>query len=53
MKHAGYGTGYRYVHNDPAAKEEMDCLPERLHGRRYFQPEDSNKTGEASNSGED
>lgn len=53
MKHAGYGTGYRYVHNDPAAKEEMDCLPERLHGRRYFQSEDLNKTGEASNSGED
>jgi putative ATPase len=50
MKHVGYGTGYRYVHNDPAAKEEMDCLPDSLHGRKYFQSEDLNKV---SSRGED
>ncbi|HEY2962334.1 MAG TPA: replication-associated recombination protein A [Pyrinomonadaceae bacterium] len=39
MKHLGYGKDYRYVHNDPGAKEEMDCLPEQLHGRKYFDPD--------------
>jgi len=36
MKHVGYGEGYRYVHNDPNAKDEMECLPESLRGRKYF-----------------
>ena len=39
MKHFGYGREYRYVHSDPAAQQEMDCLPEKLRGRRYFEPE--------------
>jgi putative ATPase len=39
MRKAGYGEGYRYVHNDPAAKKEMDCLPESLRGRKYFESE--------------
>ena len=30
MKQVGYGKDYRYVHSDPAAKEEMECLPEGL-----------------------
>ncbi|MDQ3918486.1 MAG: replication-associated recombination protein A [Acidobacteriota bacterium] len=36
MKRSGYGRGYRYVHDDPRAREEMECLPERLRGRRYW-----------------
>ncbi|HEX6285033.1 MAG TPA: replication-associated recombination protein A [Pyrinomonadaceae bacterium] len=40
MKHLGYGKDYRYVHNDKRAKEEMECLPEQLRGRRYFNPDD-------------
>ena len=36
MKHLGYGKGYRYVHNDAAAKEDMSSLPERLKGRVYY-----------------
>jgi putative ATPase len=36
MKEEGYGQGYRYVHDDPAARAEMPCLPERLKGRVYF-----------------
>ena len=36
MKQIGYGKDYRYVHGDPAAKEEMECLPEQLRGRKYF-----------------
>ncbi len=39
MKHIGYGQGYRYVHNDPNAKDEMECLPESLKGRKYFEEE--------------
>jgi putative ATPase len=36
MKSAGYGQGYRYVHDDPAAQREMPCLPERFQGRDYL-----------------
>jgi putative ATPase len=39
MKHIGYGKGYRYVHDDPEAKKEMECLPEQLRGRKYFAPD--------------
>ncbi len=41
MKNMGYGGGYRYVHNDPAAKEEMECLPERLRDRVYYEEEEN------------
>jgi putative ATPase len=40
MKQIGYGKDYRYVHGDPAAKEEMECLPDQLRGRKYFSEED-------------
>ena len=43
MKRSGYGRGYRYVHDDPHAREEMECLPERLRGRRYWEEEESDK----------
>jgi len=36
MKQIGYGKEYRYVHSDPEAKKEMECLPEELRGRKYF-----------------
>ena len=36
MKQVGYGKGYRYVHDDPAALREMSCLPESLFGRDYL-----------------
>ena len=36
MKAEGYGAGYRYAHDDPAAREEMPCLPPSLVGRRYL-----------------
>ncbi len=39
MKGAGYGQGYRYIHEDPAAEREMPCLPERFHGRDYLSGE--------------
>jgi putative ATPase len=40
MKHLGYGEGYRYVHNDADAKDEMSCLPESLRGKEYFEEEE-------------
>lgn len=36
MKQAGYGEGYRYVHDDPSARDEMQCLPESLAGQKYW-----------------
>jgi putative ATPase len=39
MKAEGYSRGYRYAHDDPAARGEMDCLPEALRGRVYYDPE--------------
>jgi putative ATPase len=39
MKRLGYGEGYRYVHKDPQAQEEMECLPEGLRGRKYISEE--------------
>ena len=38
MADSGYGHGYRYVHDDPAAREEMPCRPRDLEGRVYFEP---------------
>jgi len=38
MKAAGYGKGYRYVHDDPNAKDEMPCLPPGLVGKQYLKP---------------
>jgi putative ATPase len=37
MKRIGYGEGYRYAHDDAAAPDEMQCLPERLRGKKYFE----------------
>ncbi|HEU4594447.1 MAG TPA: replication-associated recombination protein A [Pyrinomonadaceae bacterium] len=39
MKRTGYGKGYRYVHDDPDAREEMSCLPESLRGKKYWEEE--------------
>src|SRR5438876_10195172 len=43
MKRIGYGKDYRYVHGDRAAKDEMECLPEKLRGKVYY---DENQTTE-------
>ncbi len=36
MKGVGYGKGYRYIHDDPAAEREMSCMPDALRGKDYF-----------------
>ena len=38
MKSLDYGRGYQYAHDQPDAVAAMDCLPERLRGRRFYQP---------------
>jgi len=45
MKQIGYGSGYRYVHDDPEAKGEMQCLPKELANRIYYS-EDGDEGGE-------
>lgn len=38
MRDLGYGKGYRYVHDDPTAKNEQEHLPSLLRGKRYYRP---------------
>ncbi|NOT29571.1 MAG: replication-associated recombination protein A, partial [Planctomycetes bacterium] len=45
MKAQGYGQGYRYAHEDPAAREEMECLPPGLAKRRYFETRGEGRDG--------
>jgi putative ATPase len=44
MKRIGYGAGYRYVHEDTSAKEEMKCLPGKLADRVYYTAEENSGT---------
>ena len=38
MKGLGYSEGYRYAHDEENKVADMDCLPDSLKGRRYYQP---------------
>jgi len=38
MKQLGYGDGYVYAHDEADGVAAMDCLPERLRGRRFYEP---------------
>ena len=38
MKQLDYGKGYRYAHDEEGKVADMECLPESLAGRRYFEP---------------
>ncbi|MGB9764001.1 MAG: replication-associated recombination protein A [Candidatus Saccharicenans sp.] len=38
MKEIGYGQDYQYAHDHPLSTTDMETLPERLRGRRYYQP---------------
>jgi putative ATPase len=40
MANIGYGKGYQYAHNAEEKLTDMECLPENLRGRRYYQPSD-------------
>lgn len=49
MKGLGYGKDYKYAHNYEEGKAEMECLPPKLKGRKYYKPpahrEESNQNG--------
>jgi putative ATPase len=38
MKHLGYGQGYQYAHDLEDKVANMQCLPDNLKDRRYYQP---------------
>ena len=38
MKQLDYGKDYQYAHDEPDAVADMDCLPESLRGKAYYQP---------------
>jgi len=40
MKHVGYGKGYQYAHDAEDKVTDMQCLPDNLAGRTYYQPTD-------------
>jgi putative ATPase len=40
MKHLGYGRGYKYAHDYEDQTAPMECLPEALAGKRFYEPKD-------------
>lgn len=48
MKRFGYGEGYQYAHDFESGRaEEMDCLPDSLKGRKYYDPSNRDRNAEA------
>lgn len=39
MKGLGYGKNYQYAHDFEEGKTEMECLPEKLRGKKYYEGE--------------
>jgi putative ATPase len=46
MKDVGYGKGYRYAHDEPEGVGGLECLPESLKGRRYYEPRNAGEERE-------
>jgi len=40
MKDLGYGRGYDYAHDHEEQTAAMECLPESLAGRRFYEPKE-------------
>ncbi|HUP45219.1 MAG TPA: replication-associated recombination protein A [Thermoanaerobaculia bacterium] len=40
MQDLGYGRGYQYAHDHEDQTAAMDCLPDSLRGRRFYEPKD-------------
>lgn len=40
MKEVGYGKGYQYAHDTEDKLTDMQCLPDSLEGRVYYEPTD-------------
>ena len=46
MRDVGYGRGYRYAPAEPEGVGGIECLPDRLKGRRYYRPGGSGEEAE-------
>ena len=40
MKEEGYGENYMYAHNYEIPITSMQCLPDKLKGKKYYKPKD-------------
>jgi putative ATPase len=40
MKQFGYGAGYQHAHQFEGAISTMECLPESLRGKKFYEPTD-------------
>ena len=40
MKEIGYGKAYQYAHDSALETTDMETMPERLKGRKYYEPGD-------------
>jgi putative ATPase len=38
MKNIGYGQGYAYAHEFPYSTTDMETFPDKLKGRKYYEP---------------
>ena len=38
MKDAGYGSGYRYAHDEASGVSQMQCLPDELEAVTFYRP---------------
>jgi putative ATPase len=43
MKELNYGKGYEYAHKTEEKTTALECLPEKLKNRRYYEPTDQGK----------
>lgn len=43
MKDLDYGAGYQYAHDLKNGIADMECLPDKLRGRKYYRPTDRGK----------
>jgi putative ATPase len=54
MKDLGYGRGYQYAHDFQDQTASMECLPESLAGRRFYEPKEVGfERGDSGAVGED
>ncbi|MFH1263527.1 MAG: replication-associated recombination protein A [Pseudomonadota bacterium] len=46
MKELDYGKGYEYAHKTEEKTTALECMPEKLRNRRYYEPTDQGKEKE-------
>jgi len=46
MKNLGYGKGYQYAHDLDDKVADMDCLPDSLKGRKYYEAQETGAEAE-------